>query len=169
MKITTVLVLALCVGCGSSGDEGGSGGMSGGGSGGMSAGGTGGTAADPVTPFLGTWSQIVSYTVICADGSTATESQTGIVLMTRGTTSDIVRAATGGGRICPVALNVSGRRATLAGAAPCSIDGATLLVSNWTFDLGVDDRSATEMGTAITALPQARGRCNASYSITLTK
>ena len=130
--------------------------------------GCGGGGGDAVSKFTGTWEVIGTRTGTCSDGSTATPvSSTGQVLVTEGTTSDLVRAGKTA-MACPIPLNVSGNRATLGGTATCTDDdGNTLQFLTWT--LTVDGDSGSETGTATVAIPAAGGSCNLSFSATLTR
>lgn len=127
------------------------------------------SGADP-TPYLGSWQLMGSVATTCSDGTSANQPLVGTVSITRGTASDLLRTVAGG--LCPAfPLKLTTSSAELLSSVTCPPEPASqVTLTSWRLTLGVDDTSATEMGSAKTVfLPPATGTCSSIYSTSLLK
>jgi hypothetical protein len=166
-----VFVTAGCGGGGGIADAGnpgvggtGVGGLGGGAGGAGAGGGAGGASAIDPTPFLGNWTEMLTATGsgLCANATPVT----GPVVVTAGTSSDLVRTEPGTGG-CSIPLNlVSRTQATLARPAQCSTSLGSYDFSAWTMTIA--GNAATETGAATLTLTGA-GMCSITLSGTLSR
>jgi hypothetical protein len=127
-----------------------------------------------ICAFVGTWT-LTSGTIILTCGGYPSTSQltSSETLWQQGTTSDLVQpASTGGG--CALLANVSGNTATALPNQTCSSssgpDTINLTLSTYTFVLGSDHTTATEigLGSAVISGPTSES-CTYSERATYTK
>lgn len=164
-----VLVAVVVVGCGGGGglpDAGHQGiaGTGGSGSGGAGSGGSGGGASIDPAPFLGTWTETLTIagTGSCA-GLFMPITQTGQIMVTVGTTSDLVRASAND--TCSIPLTIVGAgQATLARPIQCVETQGTFAFSTWTMTIA--GSSGGESASAMLTAPVA---CPVSVTGTLTR
>ena len=132
--------------------------------------GGGGASNEELEPYLGDWHVTGTVTTTCTDGTRRTETLSGPVSFTRGTSSDLIRRVEGSP--CPdFPLNVKASNATLVDDVVCPADSVSqLTVKSWQTTPGADDSSATETGKVQTVFPPPEtGTCTAVYSTTLVK
>ena len=174
--VGVVLACALCVlacsGSGGSADAGsqGGGGTGGGGTGGGGTG-TGGASSVNRTPFLGNWTAAVTIAVSGSCPNVEPVTDTEQVVVSAGTTTDLVREPTSGSP-CAVPLNiVSATQAMLARPIQCSfsssVSSGTYDFSSWTFTISGD--TGTESASGTVTLSAVGLTCPTSLSTTLTR
>jgi hypothetical protein len=121
--------------------------------------------------FIGTWTAKSGTATLNCAGTPSTSQVTGDTVWQRGTTSDLIQPASSGGG-CALLANVSGNTATGLPNQTCSMssgsDTINLTLSTYTFVLGSDHTTATEMGSGTGVVSGGGTSLSCTYSETAT-